>query len=682
MITMAKNPKMKQLFKINNKINSSSTVWSKIGRCEILTHRSWVSLWLIIEWALNNFDKEEIVLYVPEYYCYDTLLQIEKNVHIVYYPINDKLEPDISKCRELAKNNKPNIFLHVHFWGKIMSVNDSFVFCNIYNAVLIEDAVHVLFPDKRIGKKSDFILFSPWKLLGLPDGAVMLLGKQSRFFCDDDKAAEVCNYFNSCVNKFNAYDSYILKWKLKRILLKIIPMIGKNNLNTIKSLTASENRFAISKYSKNLLLSFTEKELLEIGERRKENAWYLYDYCKRRCQTADLLVKISDIPYMLPILITDPKDKALIVNDLNRVGKVISNWPKLSDKIDCKSAAKQFADNTIAIAVHDNLSVRLLNKRLNDNIKFSSDSNINIKISEISCHEYDMLCDSTQAFIPLLQSSRYALAKNNAQSWKQSFWVIKNNETAIGCFLALSKKMLISVYRINGGPIWFKPYDEKIKALVYREIVRHFSGGMKILFIAPGEERSGSSLALMARSGMVYRSSFYATGYIDLFLDEDNIRNNLNSKWRNQLKASERAAYNVEYLHDFNKLNELLCLHIKHKNEAEFDDAGDSISRELLKSNSIMGMCAKNKDNMVCAFVFIALHCNSATYFIGWSNDEGRKNNLNKLLLWNAILKLKEKGYHWFDLGGIDFINTPNIAEFKMGMGCRYFEFAGEFIKF
>lgn len=41
----------------------------------------------------------------------------------------------------------------------------------------------------------------------------------------------------------------------------------------------------------------------------------------------------------------------------------------------------------------------------------------------------------------------------------------------------------------------------------------------------------------------------------------------------------------------------------------------------------------------------------------------------------------EKNGFRWFDLGGIDEINTPSIAEFKLGVNGKRYELTGEYFK-
>jgi lipid II:glycine glycyltransferase (peptidoglycan interpeptide bridge formation enzyme) len=64
---------------------------------------------------------------------------------------------------------------------------------------------------------------------------------------------------------------------------------------------------------------------------------------------------------------------------------------------------------------------------------------------------------------------------------------------------------------------------------------------------------------------------------------------------------------------------------------------------------------------------------------LGYSNKEGRKINVMNGLLWKAIIELKKKNLSYFDLGGLDEINTPKINKFKLGINGKNYELVGNY---
>ena len=682
MLTMAKNPPLQTIFSSGSKDadNSEHSLWNSIGEEEFLLSRSYMSIILIIDWVSRTRNKEKPVIYIPDYYCYDTVKEFRSKACVVYYPVNEKLEPDYKMCREMTGNNHPDIFLFCHFWGKVFDTNDAAVFCQNNNAIFVEDAVHVLFPDRRIGTKSDFILFSPWKLLGLPDGAILVTGKKNRF---RETCPDYSSYFHDMLSHAESVSS-ITGWKLKKIALKVSPNLAKpfneSDVNMGNDTPSDISLCNISEYSKGILLKIKKEELLEMGERRKENYQYLLYEVKSRYASVDELIHISDIPYMLPLSVDEKDIQRELYKTLSKIGAVASTWPNLSPELKKSSIPVMMKQKTVAVAVHDGISPNVVQRKLS--MKADKPSKpLNISISKVSKKEYATISSQTEYFLPLLQSVNYAFVKQRVQGWKASFWKVTRENSTIGCFVALHKNLGVRITRINQGIVWI---DDAVKMIekntAYTILAHSFSGLGKVLFLAPSEKRTGENMAMFVDNGFEYRTSFFSTGLLDLCCSEEELRKNLDSKWRNQLKGAEKKGYIISETKNSEELERLLLLHIQHKKDKGYEDSGDDITRALIANHNIKGYYIK-QDDEVCAFVMITMQGKSATYYIGWNNEDGYKNNMNKLLLWRVITDLKENGFKWFDLGGIDNIHTDGVADFKRGIGGKYYEYIGEFVK-
>ena len=86
------------------------------------------------------------------------------------------------------------------------------------------------------------------------------------------------------------------------------------------------------------------------------------------------------------------------------------------------------------------------------------------------------------------------------------------------------------------------------------------------------------------------------------------------------------------------------------------------------------------KNGVDIGAILISRQWTNIIYLIGWSSEEGRKLNVNYLLLWEALIYFKSKGIKTFDLGGLIGGNHP-IDFFKLGLNGDYYENSGEFIK-
>ena len=92
----------------------------------------------------------------------------------------DDFEPDWKYIKENNQFKENDIFVFVHFFGEYHDINRARTFCDNNNCILIEDCAHVLYKYGKMAQKGDFVLFSPHKLLGLMDGAVILCNNSEK----------------------------------------------------------------------------------------------------------------------------------------------------------------------------------------------------------------------------------------------------------------------------------------------------------------------------------------------------------------------------------------------------------------------------------------------------------------------------------------------------------------------
>jgi lipid II:glycine glycyltransferase (peptidoglycan interpeptide bridge formation enzyme) len=80
------------------------------------------------------------------------------------------------------------------------------------------------------------------------------------------------------------------------------------------------------------------------------------------------------------------------------------------------------------------------------------------------------------------------------------------------------------------------------------------------------------------------------------------------------------------------------------------------------------------------AGMMFLVHGEAATYQIGWVGDAGRELGAHNLLLWHAMLELRERGVRTLDLGGVDTARGAGLARFKLGTGGEVVTLAGSYL--
>ena len=105
---------------------------------EILTSGSAASIRLIIRGYRNVYQKSQVTILMPDFFCAETEQAFyDKDLILIKYPLDDKLEPDWKIIKDLSKNIKIDIFIFVHYFGQEHDASKARNFCNLNNALLI-----------------------------------------------------------------------------------------------------------------------------------------------------------------------------------------------------------------------------------------------------------------------------------------------------------------------------------------------------------------------------------------------------------------------------------------------------------------------------------------------------------------------------------------------------------------
>lgn len=112
-------------------------------------------------------------LAVPAYFCEGSLAPVRAGgVQVVRYRIDPfSLQPLVASLPQA------DLVVGVHYFGRPCDLAALRDHCDRHRALLIEDAAHATGPEGGIGTYGDMVLYSPHKILPVPDGALMLLNQ-------------------------------------------------------------------------------------------------------------------------------------------------------------------------------------------------------------------------------------------------------------------------------------------------------------------------------------------------------------------------------------------------------------------------------------------------------------------------------------------------------------------------
>ncbi len=162
------------------------------------------------------------------------------------------------------------------------------------------------------------------------------------------------------------------------------------------------------------------------------------------------------------------------------------------------------------------------------------------------------------------------------------------------------------------------------------------------------------------------------TFLLDLTPSLEELRKNLDQKWRNKLNGAERNGLEIIEGDGMDQYNTFLNIYKQMWQRKRFETTVDveefaRIQKTLPKTQRIKILIGKQNNVPVACIVCSAMG-NLGIYLLGATSDDGLKAKGAYLLQWTMIKWLKENGFHYYDLGGIDPDGNPGVYHFKRGL--------------
>jgi lipid II:glycine glycyltransferase (peptidoglycan interpeptide bridge formation enzyme) len=295
---------------------------------------------------------------------------------------------------------------------------------------------------------------------------------------------------------------------------------------------------------------------------------------------------------------------------------------------------------------------------------------LDVKSNHINQASWQSWTKTAEHPMSMLQDWQYGYAKQITEGWllDRRVYSFQGKPVAIAQFLVKRLFGIIKIYRINRGPVFLSDNKKLTEAVISTIAGMGNIRKGQILMASFNLERNPSNIALLQRHGFItIELTPYISSYIDLSASEQTLRSKLAGKWRNMLVYAEKRDIVITTAFDRESIEWISTIHEKNMSEKKFQ----GIQPSLLKAYTGTGNAGVYKavlDDQVIGAVCVACHGNTCTYLIGWTNEAGRSNKANYLLLWKAILDSKLRGYRFFDSGGIDRFSTEGIANFKLGL--------------
>ena len=167
-------------------------------------------------------------------------------------------------------------------------------------------------------------------------------------------------------------------------------------------------------------------------------------------------------------------------------------------------------------------------------------------------------------------------------------------------------------------------------------------------------------------------TNVYRTFVLDLAPSIEQLRKNLDAKWRNKLTQSEKKGLKIVVGNGTDEYRSFCRMYDQMWKRKTFETTVDVeefglIQQDLPKTHR-MRILICEQDRVPVAGLVASAMGDSAIYLLGATSDDGLNAKGAYLLQWTLIQWLKESGVKRYDLGGIDPKRNPGVYSFKRGL--------------
>jgi lipid II:glycine glycyltransferase (peptidoglycan interpeptide bridge formation enzyme) len=172
-------------------------------------------------------------------------------------------------------------------------------------------------------------------------------------------------------------------------------------------------------------------------------------------------------------------------------------------------------------------------------------------------------------------------------------------------------------------------------------------------------------------------------GRVSLIPERDELLMGLRQKWRNCLYKAERLGTRVTASHEQDAFDRFISEYARMLNNASFRKTTTpkllNGLQDALPRDGKMVVFEAWREGQPISWALFAHYSGLGEYLGYVSHPVGRSLNCGQLLVWNAMLYFKRKGFHTLDVGGYDAEHaTSGVSRFKAGLNATPYHLCDE----
>ena len=318
---------------------------------------------------------ENCAILMPSYHCRSMIEPaIYLGLKILFYPVNENLNPNIDAIREIIEQSAYPIkaIFVVHYFGFIQEFSEISSLGTENGIIIIEDCAHAYYDlseGSKSGTKGDFSIASPRKFFPIEDGGILLDNRNDRITTKLKKAKnklEIKSVLRMVQKKFNI----ITKQE------KISKRIFHEKNFKIEIISNSEDQPEKQDKLKYFDPAFAENQGLRLSKWLIRHACHRDICIKRRENYLEWLSKVKNmeackplypvlpdmvVPYVFPLILS--KMPLSVFHALKNAGIPMLRWED-SAVTGCQ-VSEQYRLSLVQLPCHQELSKKQLRDMTN-----------------------------------------------------------------------------------------------------------------------------------------------------------------------------------------------------------------------------------------------------------------------------------------------------------------------------